>query len=552
MKLLEVVRVATQSASRLSLFTSSPIVTSFYRFKFAAFAVTLAPLLVSAVFSSSTLARQKYSPAQAPVAKIQWTKQPGVTKYRLQIATDEKFSDVLFDGLIMGSEYVVRDLAPGRYYWRIAQAQNETGQFGKAIPFDVKLPAMTNPKVAIIKIESSSATPNKTTRNRDAVSGWSVATGEIMKLMAVELRRGTQQDFLGVNSQGTVYALDGAKGIALWTANFKLDAKAGERAKAHYSPFTPLIINSATSSPRTIVAFDKGVRALDGPSGRELWKSDIAGYPVSGLVVDAGRTGGPKVYLIGEKRDKLLVLDGNSGQLEADIKLRDEATGPPLLLPGAQERGLLVPLKGGVVELLALDGSYLKSIRLGSELTTQPVVVQTSRGVLMLAGMKSGLAAFDAASLQPLGRIAIEGADYPVGTLYVADLDGDRIPEVVMTTNSGRVMAVDVAKEKIRWSANISRGATAIAFADLNSDSLLDVVLPGKNSFAIGLSGIDGSVIWDSGEAAPDSIGGDASRGVLAAARVNDGHIMVVGNDRSWFGLRALEVMKSSAKSNLR
>jgi len=150
------------------------------------------------------------------------------------------------------------------------------------------------------------------------------------------------------------------------------------------------------------------------------------------------------------------------------------------LLTGTRERGLLVPLKGGVVELLGLDGSHLKSIRLGSELTTQPVVVQTSRGVLMLAGMKSGLAAFDTATFKPLGRIAIEGADYPTGTLSVADLDGDKIPEVVMTTNSGRVMAVDVAHEKIKWSANVSSEAPAIAFADLNSDTRLDVVLSGR------------------------------------------------------------------------
>ncbi len=520
--------------------------------KFAAFALTLTLLLASALFSSATFGQQKYNAAQAPVAKIQWNNQPGVTKYRLQIASDEKFSDVLFDSLIKGSVYVVRDLAPGHYYWRIAQAETETGQFVKPMPFEVKLPAMTNPSVAIIKIESSSAAANATSRNRNAVSGWSVATGEIVKLMAVQLRSGTQQDFLGVNSQGRVYALDGARGIALWTANFKLDQKVGERAKVNNNPFTPLIINSATGSPRIIVAFDKGVRALDGPSGRELWKSDIAGYPVSGLVADAGKTGGPKIYLIGEKSDKLLVLDSNSGQLEADIKLRDEATGPPLLLTGTRGPRLLVPLKGGVVELLGLDGGYLKSIRLGSELTTQPVAVQTPRGVLMLAGMKSGLAAFDTATFQPLGRIAIEGTDYPTGTLSVADLDGDQIPEVVMTTNSGRVIAVDVAHGKIKWSANVGSVAPAIAFADLNSDTRLDVVLPGKNSLAFGLSGIDGSVIWDSGEETRGPIGGESSRGVLAAARVSDGRIIVVGNDRSWAGLRAFEVMNSSAKTNLR
>jgi hypothetical protein len=300
------------SSYRLPLVTSSPIVNSPYRFKFAAFTLTLAFILASAVFSSATFGQEKYNPPQASVAKIQWNKQPGVTKYRLQIASDDKFSDVLFDGLIKGSEYVVRDLEPGHYYWRIAQAETETGQFIKPIPFEVKLPGMRNSAVAIIKIECSSATANAASRSRNAVSGWSVATGEIVKLMAVQLRSGTQQDFLGVNSQGRVYALDGARGIALWTANFNLDEKPGELAKVNNNPFTPLIINSATGSPRIIVAFDKGVRALDGPSGRELWKSDIAGYPVSGLVVDVAKTGGPRIYLVSEKPDKLLVLDGNS------------------------------------------------------------------------------------------------------------------------------------------------------------------------------------------------------------------------------------------------
>jgi len=540
-----------QPSYRLPLVISSPIVNSSYRFKFAALALTQA-LLLASLCSSATFGQQKCNRPQAPVARIQWNKQPGVTKYRVQIASDDKFSDVLFDGLIEGSEYVVRDLGPGHYYWRIAQAETETGQFEKPIPFEVKLPGVRNSPVPIIKIESSSATAIATSRNRNPASGWSVATGEIVKLMAVQLRTGTQQDFLGVNSQGRVYALDGARGIALWTANFKLDQKPGERDRVNNNPFTPLIINSATGSPRIIVAFDKGVRALDGPSGRELWKSDIAGYPVSGLVVEAGKTGGPTIYLVSEKSDKLLVLDGNSGQLEADIKLRDEATGPPLLFTGTRERGLLVPLKGGVVELLGLDGSHSKSIRLGSELTTQPAVVQTSRGVLMLAGMKSGLAAFDIATFKPLGLIAIEGADYPTGTLSVADLDGNKIPEVVITTNSGRVMAVDVEHEKIKWSANVSGGTSAIAFVDLNSDTRLDVLLSGKNRFAFGLSGIDGSVIWNSGEEARGPMGGDGSRGVLAAARVIDGRIMVVGNDRSWAGLRAFEVMNSSAKTNLR
>ena len=47
--------------------------------------------------------------------KISWNKFPGITTYRLQIATDEQFQDVLVDRLIEGYEYIVNDLEPGRY-----------------------------------------------------------------------------------------------------------------------------------------------------------------------------------------------------------------------------------------------------------------------------------------------------------------------------------------------------------------------------------------------------------------------------------------------------
>lgn len=51
---------------------------------------------------------------------IQWPKQRGVTRYRLQIAADEQFQDVFFDGPVAGERYLVSDLSSGYYYWRVA------------------------------------------------------------------------------------------------------------------------------------------------------------------------------------------------------------------------------------------------------------------------------------------------------------------------------------------------------------------------------------------------------------------------------------------------
>src|SRR6266480_4444350 len=94
--------------------------------KFVQLQVVSAMLLL--LFCTSLTAQERYNSPQAPVARIQWSKQIGVKRYRLQIASDERFSDVFFDGLITGYEYLTRDLAPGRYYWRVAPSEYETGE----------------------------------------------------------------------------------------------------------------------------------------------------------------------------------------------------------------------------------------------------------------------------------------------------------------------------------------------------------------------------------------------------------------------------------------
>jgi uncharacterized repeat protein (TIGR01451 family) len=80
------------------------------------------------------------SPASYEVApsRITWPKQAGVSRYRLQIASDEGFRDILFDGSVTGNEYMATELAPGRYFWRVASSQVKTGQFSIPAPFEVK------------------------------------------------------------------------------------------------------------------------------------------------------------------------------------------------------------------------------------------------------------------------------------------------------------------------------------------------------------------------------------------------------------------------------
>ena len=67
-----------------------------------------------------------------PVA-IAWNSQPGAIKYRLQIAADEKFQDVFFDGRVTGSRYVIKDLPAGYYFWRVASADSTLGNYSTPV-----------------------------------------------------------------------------------------------------------------------------------------------------------------------------------------------------------------------------------------------------------------------------------------------------------------------------------------------------------------------------------------------------------------------------------
>jgi hypothetical protein len=68
---------------------------------------------------------------------IQWTRQKGLRKYRLQIASDETFLSIFFDGRVNGERYTASGLPPGYYYWRVAAVDRSTGQFSTPVRFFV-------------------------------------------------------------------------------------------------------------------------------------------------------------------------------------------------------------------------------------------------------------------------------------------------------------------------------------------------------------------------------------------------------------------------------
>ena len=470
-------------------------------------------------------------------ARIEWVGKTGVTRFRLQIASDEQFSNVIFDGVVDGSEYLARDLEPGHYYWRVAPAKSPGRQFLKVAQFEVRSVRAEKPP------PSFSVSPS----SGPLAPGWFTTTGEISTPIAAQLRTESDLDFIGVNSEGTVYALDGLRGIALWTARYHLSLKHGVKSSPIGRQFVPLIVSGTLTGtnhgPLIVVAYEKGLRALEAATGREVWSSELPGI-VGGLAADITGGAEPVLYLADDSRDQLVGLNARTGSVESVSKLSGKPVGAPVLLATKNSHLLLLPLDGGQIDVIKDGGQYVRSVKTGSAITTSPVIVETSRGVLMLVGTKDGLAAFDATEFQPLGRIAVE-KDFPIGSLSVSDEDRDgRADIVVMVTNLGRVSAASLSDGKIKWFVEGFDLAAAATFVDLNGDGRLELILPGKNSFAIGLSGDDGSKIWESPSVDPSNsnVGLPVRTRRLATATMKDGRVVIVGNDASSMGLRAIEL----------
>src|SRR5437870_13870572 len=63
---------------------------------------------------------------------LRWGARPGVSRYRLQLALDVGFADIVFDRVVTGNERQITELPPGKYFWRIAPLTKTLGEFTSA------------------------------------------------------------------------------------------------------------------------------------------------------------------------------------------------------------------------------------------------------------------------------------------------------------------------------------------------------------------------------------------------------------------------------------
>jgi hypothetical protein len=299
------------------------------------------------------------------------------------------------------------------------------------------------------------------------------------------------------------------------------------------------------------VAFEGGVRALEGTTGRELWRAMLKNRPVYGALAAPESDGAKTLLIASDGAPSLTVINPENGQIVSEMKLDGAVIAAPASFPLGNGNGIVLALEGGMLDVRNSSGERVRFVKMDTTITTPPLVVVAPRNVLVLVGSESGLLSLTASDLKPIGRIATEG-DAPVGTLASADLDSDGAPEVLMLTRRGRLVAVGTTDGRIKWYTSGATDAASSAFADLNNDGVLDVLVAAGQDFARGYSGRDGSLLWKAEEDAKGATPAGApnqTRALVTGSFGDGSSAFVVGTDTSRTGLRAVGLPKESVKA---
>lgn len=496
--------------------------------------VTALALSTPAFAQPETASTQKPAGTERIAApfKLRWPARPRARRYRLQVALDQKFNDIVFDRAVEGLEQEVSGLQPGKYYWRVAPATPETGRYSAPALVEAVMPVALVPSVAVMRPPTD--------------VGWQAAIGAVARPFAARLRAGKNFDLIALNSDGTLYALDSSDGTPLWVARPRVSATVGDASeKLRTNLFTPLVLPAmAESKSMVAIAYGQGIRGLDGETGRELWRAVLQGSLSGGTVAQMQGDNAAADFVVATSNpDMFYVLESRTGRVISKTKLGAALIGSPIPFTHGDVNGVAFALENRQLEIRRRDGAVVHAIKFDVPFTTPPLVLATPRGTLVVIGTEHGLLFFEGSELTPLGRITTE-EDSPRGRLTAADLNDDGMIEIVMVTKNGRVAVISTAG-KINWASEGATDAYMATFAHLNTDGVLDVVVASSASFALGFSGSDGSLIWraDENSKTPSTqsvVTDERMLRTLTGAISSAGVPLLVGGDTARSAVRAV------------
>ncbi|MFL6209079.1 MAG: PQQ-binding-like beta-propeller repeat protein [Pyrinomonadaceae bacterium] len=480
----------------------------------------------------------KVEPAQTTEgvrrAMIRWRGRAGVERYRLQVARDRDFRDIVFDRAVIGFEYQVELPTGDNFFWRVAPAAQEAAEY-------------STPE-AVVLTNNAGAGASLMLRSPTDI-GWQAFTGEVLRPQPAPLRGASATDVVAVNADGSIFALDGVNGSALWTARYKPNARRDDPPVRPTNVFTPIVVRlTDNDKANVVVAYDGGIRALEGESGRELWRMPLPGAALSGAVSDLDNDKVAAELAVVTDEPALYFIDARNGHGISKEKLDSALVGGPIPYLYGAERGVAVTLASGMLDVRRVDGSRYRAVKFDVPFTTPPLVFIGPNGAIIVIGTEHGLLYLNGEDLKPLGKITTPD-DGPRGRLAAADLDHDGTPEIVAVMKSGKIVVIGVAG-RITWSAAGAGDAYSSSFVDLNGDGVLDVIVPSEHAFAAGYNGRDGTLLWqvDEPKGSQTAYAGGGALRSLTIIGTGAARPLVVSGDLAHAGVRAVGLPDAAVK----
>ena len=500
-----------------------------------------AALFILIPLVSSAAQEVNQTPTNTTV-NLRWGPRPGVARYRLQLAQDRDFADIVFDRVVTGNQTQVNDLAPGRYFWRVAPLTAKLGEFSSAGVVDIvaRTEPFRNPVPAPTPTSISSP-KNPPAKSIVASGGWRAAIGDASLPVLAHLRSPDRWYLVTTSSEGVTYALDAGSGVALWSVRSPRQTSGATPSV----PGSPIVVPASSRLDDVVVIRSSSLVRVEGSTGRELWRATLPALISSATVV--GERNSTNVIVADTSFQHLFFLNSSDGKVISEINLPGRIVGKPTALDDLAHGAFALAYENGQIEIRDSAGALIRSGSAGSQATTPAIMVHSRRGKLVLVGTHDGLTALTAETLQPLGRVRLDN-DQPRGDLTAKDLDGDGILEVLMTTVHGHIVVVHTSDGKIVWDVAARNDSGTFAFADLNRDGFVDVFTSDGPSL-VALSGLDGSVIWRDAEGSSIIANHTTSFSSRALTALPSGSgAGVIVNEPARGGLRAIAFPNTSVR----
>jgi outer membrane protein assembly factor BamB len=532
------------------------------RLSFFVMTGTLALVFLLTHFPRAASSRTEISASaqvQNPAVLLRWSAQAGVVRYRLQVANDAAFTDVVLDRVVNANEYEITDLPAGRYYWRVAPLTGSLGQFSRPSTLVVSerrnepaskqqnnqqaqkpslLPqAVVTPPASNRAAGSSPAgsLPPRSPFSLITAVTWHAAVGDVQHPVLAHLRSSDVIDVVAISGTGVTSALDALTGKILWSA--PLAQNAGAHLPLETS-FKPLLIPSARNTDDVIVLLGSIATRLDGATGRELWRRQLPVFVAGGVVWNGNRSA--LVFVVDSSLRGLSILNAKDGAILAKAELPAQVVGMPVLCDYQNTLAVMFAYDNGLVEIRDRLARLVQSSFATNPNTTPPLFINSNRTTVVVVGTKNGVIALDANTLHPVSRINLTD-DAPRGALAAADLDGDANMEVIILTDRGRVVASH-ADGKIVWQSAAIDAPESVSFADVNRDGIIDVIVTNRQTLPVALSGRDGSILWQEAEQAPVVNRPSTSGTYSLATMPMTGATLVIAPDPPFKGLRGVQL----------